>query len=600
MSRNNNKKFEQKKNNKSINQDRKRRNSNKKREESGQNDITKEITKQLIEKGIEKDIEESLNYQEKKKKETQEMESLLPRTIFEEENMNQPFLLNNQKGDVKKEVWKQVSEESPKRKRINLKEKISRFRNVYFMIDIVLFLACILFFFLLISITPKIYMIGESKIKIEYGTDYKDLGATAKYLGKDYSGQIKIENEVNSDKVGTYYVTYTLKNASFQLVKQRIVEVVDVKPPVIELTGSPQVKICPNGDYQEEGVSAFDEYDGDLTNQIKIKRKKNQIIYSVEDSSHNVIEKYREIKEIDEEAPILTLKGSEKIYVNLDGEYQEPGYQAMDNCDGDITSQVVVEGSVNSHKIGTYSLTYHVKDQSGLESSKVRDVIVSQRTDPESGNLKTGAIYLTFDDGPNEGTTNKILDVLKSEGVKATFFVTCNGPDYLIQREFQEGHSIALHTATHNYSYVYQSEANYFEDLKRVSDRVKRIIGRESKLIRFPGGSSNTVSKHYNQGIMTRLTEEVLERGYHYYDWNVDASDAWQCAKANVTNKKECVYQNVTKNLYKNRANIVLMHDVKAHTADALLDIIRFGKQNGYTFEVIDTGTKMVRFKVNN
>ena len=131
MSRNNNKKFEQKKNNKSINQDRKRRNSNKKREESGQNDITKEITKQLIEKGIEKDIEESLNYQEKKKKETQEMESLLPRTIFEEENMNQPFLLNNQKGDVKKEVWKQVSEESPKRKRINLKEKISRFRNVH-------------------------------------------------------------------------------------------------------------------------------------------------------------------------------------------------------------------------------------------------------------------------------------------------------------------------------------------------------------------------------------------------------------------------------------------------------------------------------------
>ena len=308
----------------------------------------------------------------------------------------------------------------------------------------------------------------------------------------------------------------------------------------------------------------------------------------------------RKIIEVDEEKPKIELEGSGTVYADFEGTYKEPGYKAVDNCDGDITNQVEVKGNVDTSKIGRYQLTYSVKDKIGNMEEVTRTVIVSKRTDPESGTLKAGAIYLTFDDGPNPGTTSKILDILKEEGVKATFFVTANGPDSLLKREFDEGHSIALHTATHDYSYVYRSEENYFEDLKRVSDRVKRVTGQETKLIRFPGGSSNTVSRHYSQGIMTRLTNEVLERGYRYYDWNVDASDAWQCAKSSVSNKRDCVYNNVTRNLSKSNANIVLMHDVKQHTADALRDIIRYGKENGYSFELIDTGTKMVRFKVNN
>ena len=119
-------------------------------------------------------------------------------------------------------------------------------------------------------------------------------------------------------------------------------------------------------------------------------------------------------------------------------------------------------------------------------------------------------------------------------------------------------------------------------------------------MIRFPGGSSNTVSRKYSQGIMTVLTNEVLNRGYRYYDWNVDASDAWQCAKNSVSDKKSCVYNNVVNNLSKNKANIVLMHDVKYHTMNALRDIIHYGKENGYTFEALQMDTAMVRFKVNN
>lgn len=556
----------------------------------------------LSNKSFEEEIEEDIK---KRSKELEELsEILLSRTIFEEENTKEVEV------PLSEEIFQEledVFEEEPKKEepiKIEVKEpsqekKHSKGHKAIF-IDSFFLLFCIILFLVLISITPKIHLLGDDTMKLDYGTTYTEPGATASYLGKDYTKHLEITGKVSTDKIGVYYVTYKIKGSSFQLTKKRKIEVVDQIPPIIQLTGSEEVKICPGSTYNEEGIKAIDEYEGDLTKQVKIQKEKNQIIYSVKDSSNNEAKVVRKIVEVDQEGPKIELEGSETVYADFEGTYKEPGYKATDNCDGDITNQVEVKGNVNTNQIGRYQLTYSVKDKGGNASEVTRTVVVSRRTDPESGTLKTGAIYLTFDDGPNPGTTSQILDILKDEGVKATFFVTASGPDNLLKREFDEGHSIALHTATHDYSYIYRSEENYFEDLKRVSDRVKRVTGQETKLIRFPGGSSNTVSRHYNQGIMTRLTSEVLERGYRYYDWNVDASDAWQCAKSNVGNKRDCVYNNVTRNLSKSHANVVLMHDVKQHTADALRDIIRYAKENGYSFELIDTGTKMVRFKVNN
>ncbi len=112
-------------------------------------------------------------------------------------------------------------------------------------------------------------------------------------------------------------------------------------------------------------------------------------------------------------------------------------------------------------------------------------------------------------------------------------------------------------------------------------------------IIRFPGGSSNTVSKRLNQGIMTRLTNQVKERGYHYFDWNVDSNDAAGAG----TNE---VYTNVISTISPSRENIVLMHDVKTTTRDALRNIIRTAKQNGYTFQRITYDTVMLTHGVNN
>ena len=206
-----------------------------------------------------------------------------------------------------------------------------------------------------------------------------------------------------------------------------------------------------------------------------------------------------------------------------------------------------------------------------------------------------GTIYLTFDDGPREGTTDVILDILKEENVKATFFVTNGGPDYLIKREYDEGHAIGLHTASHDYKTVYQSVDSYFNDLLSVQNRVKNITGINTMIIRFPGGSSNTVSRRYQNGIMSILTTEVLNRGYRYYDWNLSSGDA-----EGGRHDADEIYNNVVNGLSKDRVNMVLMHDIKPYTRDALRNIIQYGKNNGYTFASITDNTQMIKQKVNN
>lgn len=543
-------------------------------------------------------ISEALeNFQDQEQIEEHKKEEITEKELEETLSLRDELFDLENNSSIEKE---QSNIEQNKEEEIKDRKNPTKKKKRGLIINIILLVLSITVFTLLISVTPKIFITGDEKIILEYNKEYKEEGATAKYFRKDYTNKIRISGKVDTKKIGTYKITYELKFSSYSLKKERIIEIVDKKKPVIKLIGEDKVNICPNGKYEEDGVTAYDEYDKDLTDKIERIEEKGKIIYKVKDSSGNETMMIRELIEIDKEKPILELVGSSTLYVEPNKDYKEPGYKATDNCDQDITKNVTVTGNVDTSKLGSYTLTYEVTDKAGNKSSVKRTVIVTKKTDPESGSLKTGAIYLTFDDGPNNGTTNRILDILKEEGVHATFFVTANGPDNLLKREQEEGHSIALHTASHNYSYVYSSKENYFEDLKKVSDRVKRVTGQETKLIRFPGGSSNTISRHYKIGIMTELTNEVLEQGYRYYDWNVDASDAWQCAKNNVSNKKDCVYNNVTKNLSKSKANVVLMHDVKSHTADALRDIIHYAKENGYTFEVIDSGTKMVRFKVNN
>ena len=480
--------------------------------------------------------------------------------------------------EEKKEIVEEVIDEELK---IRKKKK----RKLIFLLC--LFVASIIYMFI-----PGFALRGKKHMEITYNTEYVEPGYSATYLLKDINKYVKVSNNIDNTKVGTYRVNYYLKYKIFKFRKTRIVKVIDDIDPIINLKED-VIMVCPNKEIPDIEYTAYDEYDGDITDKVVQELVDNKMIFTVNDKANNLFRTEVKIVKDDIEPPVITLKGSDTIYLNVGAKYNEPGYTANDNCDDDITDKVTVSGEVGS-SAGTYTLTYTAIDNASNKGEVTRTVIVRNRGLYNNGVIGNGTIYLTFDDGPNEGTTNVILDILRDEGVKATFFVTCNGPDYLINRIVNEGHTIALHTASHNYSYVYSSVDNYFADLNTVSNRVKNLTGVDSKIIRFPGGSSNTVSRNYKYHIMTELTSMVLERGYRYYDWNVDSKDA------GGANNSYQVYANVVNNLSYSRANMVLMHDIKPQTRDALRDIIRFGKDNGFKFEQITMDTYMVRHGVNN
>ena len=450
-----------------------------------------------------------------------------------------------------------------------------------------LFLIIIIFIYLLYSVFyPNIITYD---IDVELGEDYT-LDYECYNLFTDLSDMVVITGNVDNSLVGSYKVSASVKYLFYNVKKEFIVNVVDKIAPSIVLKGDNPTYVCPNKDYVEDGYSAEDNYDGDITDKVETVIEDNSVLYRVFDSSSNKGKIKREIIHEDKDSPSIVLNGKETVYIYKGSSYKEDGYSAYDDCDGDITDKVVVTNNVNSNVTGKYKITYEVKDSSDNSFSIDREVIVINRVS-SSGN---GVIYLTFDDGPSN-LTKEILDILDREGIKATFFV-CGANEYT-KRAYNSGHTIALHSNTHNYSYIYASSSNYFSDLNSISDKVYSVINIRPKIIRFPGGSSNTVSRNYKSGIMSYLTVEVVNRGYSYFDWNVDSNDAGSDV-GNSTN----IYYNVINNVSHSRANVVLMHDSANHraTVNALSDIIRYGKNNGYTFKAIDDSTPVIRHGVNN
>lgn len=454
---------------------------------------------------------------------------------------------------------------------------------------LILIIGVVLIIFLLIYLfIPFFKLKGKREITLEVNNEYKENG----YLTN--AKVLEVSNNINTSKLGTYTVLYKYKK--YNKIKEtiRVVNIVDKTPPELDLIGNLEINNCSKS-YQEEGYAAFDNYDGDLTQKVEKEIKDGKIIYRVKDSSNNITTKERTFSNIDKEGPVIKLKGS-SVNLKINNKYVEQGYTVTDNCDDDLTSKVEITNNININKEGTYEVIYKVKDKSGNESKEVRKVTVytPKKCFFSVSNGKPGVIYLTFDDGPSTKNTARLLDILKEENVKATFFLTDKtNTDYLIKRMYDEGHTIGLHTASHNYKYIYSSTTNFIKDIEKIQEKVARITGEKSSIIRFPGGSSNTVSS-FNPGIMCTLSNMVIEKGYHYFDWNVSSGDAGS------KRSKKNTYRNVTNNLSKNRANVVLMHDIYDSTVDAVKDIIKYGKDNGYTFEKITMDTEMYTHYVNN
>ena len=191
--------------------------------------------------------------------------------------------------------------------------------------------------------------------------------------------------------------------------------------------------------------------------------------------------------------------------------------------------------------------------------------------------------YLTFDDGPSH-ITKDIIDVLKEYQVKATFFILGSTmkeeeKEYLKQM-VEDGHTIGIHTFSHNYKEIYSSVEAFLEDFYEDYKLIYDITGVQVNIFRFPWGSYNL----YNKGIRDELIEEMERRGFTYYDWNVSAEDS-------VGNPTEYrIKQNVLKDLSRYKQPIILMHDsaINRLTARILPDIIKEMQDKGYVFDTLE------------
>lgn len=561
--------------------------------------------------------------------------------------------------------------------------------------------------------SPELKLVSVPGHYTSPGHEYEEEGYSA---FDNYDGDLtdKVHKSQRGDVI-LYTVTDSNGNTA---MAERKIEYKDVTAPEIKLKGKKIVRVAINGKYKEKGCTAIDDCDGDLTEQVKVKGKVNTkkageypVSYTVADSAGNVGRAVRTVRVTDMTAPTITLKGDEIVYVELGAQYEDPGCEATDNLDGDLSALVKTGDGPDTTKGGIYEVSYSVKDSSDNEATAKRTVVVINRqvtsdnvgqggtsqgaggtqgttagnagtqgttagnagaqgitagdagtqgitagnagtqgtsagnaggqgitagnaggqgtsagntgtqgtsagnagaqgtTATEQGGEADGTqrsvsavsntgdkiVYLTFDDGPGK-YTQKLLDVLDQYNVKATFFVTNQYPEYqeLIKAEHEKGHTVALHSYSHDYASIYASQEAFYKDLQKMSDVCYEQADIRPTIIRFPGGSSNTVSAHYRNGIMTELTESLGLKGYQYCDWNVTSGDAGE------TTDTSKVAENVIEGIQKNKVSVVLQHDVKEFSVNAVEKIINWGLANGYTFLPMDTSMTMVHHTVNN
>ena len=207
-------------------------------------------------------------------------------------------------------------------------------------------------------------------------------------------------------------------------------------------------------------------------------------------------------------------------------------------------------------------------------------VYTEQVTEEEAGQQNVigyeKQIYLTFDDGPSQNT-DEILDILKEYDVKATFFVVGKTDERSVQayqRIVAEGHTLAMHSYSHKYDEIYESKESYVEDLTKLQDYLYQITGILPRFYRFPGGSSNTVSKVDIQELIAYLNEN----GITYFDWNIASGDA-----VSTPLSAEVIVENCVTKLDSTNECMILMHDAteKETTVEALPEIIRTIQDRG-------------------
>lgn len=470
----------------------------------------------------------------------------------------------------------------------NSKHKIRK--KVFYFIFIFLLIVSIYMIYKLVS-SPLI--LKDTHITVEIGEPFypKDNIKTVLFGNKD---SVIEKGKIQTDKLGTYPFSYIYKDKEYPVE----VEVVDTTPPVFDIVPldiDAGMEVSANSavknikDKTKTTVSFKEEYDFKTPGTI-------DVCILVRDEGGNISEKTTKATIVtDTEKPELKGIKDTTIYTQSSFDLKK-GITVKDNRDPNVKLEIDAN-NFDSSKPGVYTIVYSAHDRSGNTTRKKRTItVISKENTSANEQSKEKIVYLTFDDGPSVNTS-KILEILDQYHVKATFFVIGGNPSYypLIKEAHQKGHTIALHSYSHDYEYIYSSVNAYFNDLQKIGNIVKQQIGFVPKYIRFPGGSSNTISQNYSSGIMSILSKEVQKRGYQYYDWNWDSNDA-----SGNNRPVNSIVVSATGG-QSNNLNI-LFHDAgtKYTTVEALPRIIEHYQKRGYRFEGIHDNSYVPHHNINN
>lgn len=392
--------------------------------------------------------------------------------------------------------------------------------------------------------------------------------------------------------------------------------------PLLKVDGKKEMNTEVHEPFKDPGVIAsyrFHDYSKEVTCTSNLDTDKlgtYRIVYHLEHYGKSVT---RTVHVVDTKAPKITLKGNKSMRVFENGQYQEPGYQAVDAYDGDVTKKVKVENHVNMKKTGTYEVIYRVSDASGNTTQQTRTVQVCkdptttklyynhddydntaeewwfnkskdhQRTSgakPQSLLDKYDAfyqgkdekvIYLTFDEGGNDITYIKqIADVLNKNDVKATFFLTRNyiKTEAAFMRDLvKHGHVIGNHT-WHHYDMTTLANA------KDVDAFVKEITETEKTYMEVCGEPMKKVFRFPKGGGSERAMKMVKDLGYRTYFW----SHAYYDYASDVSGAEAL---KTMMEHYHNGA-IYLLHPSNKGNYDAMDTFIKNMKKAGYRFATVD------------
>ena len=247
----------------------------------------------------------------------------------------------------------------------------------------ILILLIIITISIIYNTLPRLQLNGPQNMVISYRDEYEEQGVIVKNATGNYMSKIKIDSNIDTKKIGNYYVDYSLKIGGKTLHVRRNVKVIDDIDPVIKLKGEQIIKISINKQYIEPGYIAIDEYDGDITNKVQITGEIDAenygeyvLTYKATDNSNNQTEVNRIIKVVDEIKPKIICE-QEELKIKQ-GTQIDTQCKAQDNYDGDITKEMKIIGDYDINTPGTYNIQYQVKDAAGNETTKDYKIIVEE------------------------------------------------------------------------------------------------------------------------------------------------------------------------------------------------------------------------------